>query len=216
MGVLLAAGPGPVSAVVHGASLPEVLAQAERVTPVTVVGVDMPLGLPRDGLREADRLARAALGRKAGSVFTTAVREAYLAATHAEATAVNAARTGKGLSVQGWHLGRKVLELDGWAPRCGRVVIEVHPELSFARMAGSPVLAGKRTREGALRRQELLSAEGLWPLPAGPPRGLAALDDLLDAAAVAWSARRYAEGRAVSLPSPPEAVADGVPAAIWS
>jgi predicted RNase H-like nuclease len=42
-----------------------------------------------------------------------------------------------------------------------------------------------------------------------------AVDDVLDAAAVAWTARRYVDGAARSLPDPPEAFADGWPAAIW-
>ena len=41
------------------------------------------------------------------------------------------------------------------------------------------------------------------------------LDDLLDACAVAWTARRYAAGTAYSLPDPPEVFSDGLPAAIW-
>ena len=209
---------GPAAPVlVHAPGFGEVVTRAEVLGPLAAIGVDMPVGLPTSSLREADRLARKALGRKGSSVFTTAVREAYLAATHAEATAVNTARTGTGLSVQGWHLGPKVLELDSWLRTSGRAVVEVHPELSFARMAGAPVTAGKRTPEGAAARRALLAGQGLWPLEdRDGTAGFAAADDLVDAAAVAWSARRYADGLATSLPSPPEVVADGVPAAIWS
>jgi predicted RNase H-like nuclease len=39
------------------------------------------------------------------------------------------------------------------------------------------------------------------------------LDDILDAAAVAWSASRIASGQASSLPDPPQTA--GVPIAIW-
>lgn len=208
---------GRAGELVHGSTFAAVVAAAEELGRLAVIGVDMPVGLPASGSREADRLARKALGRKGSSVFTTAVREAYLAPSHAEATAINAARTGSGLSVQGWRLGPKVLELDAWVRATGRQVVEVHPELSFARLAGAPVLAGKRTAEGRERRAELLAAQGLWPLRDrhGVAR-LAAPDDLLDAVAVVWTARRYAEGRATCLPDSPEVVADGVRAAIWT
>lgn len=154
--------------------------------------------------------------RLGSCVFTAAVREAYLAPTHAEATAVSAARTGKGLSQQAWRLGPKVLEVEGWIRATGRRVVEVHPELSFSRMAGAAVLASKKSWEGYERRRALLHAEGI-----GPPRdhgagAQAAPDDVLDAEAAAWTARRYAEGRATSLPDPPEVVENGALAAIWS
>mgnify|MGYP001097360208 CR=1 FL=1 len=50
--------------------------------------------------------------------------------------------------------------------------------------------------------------EGEAGLRAGP-------DDLLDAAAVAWTAARYVEGKASSYPDVPEVFSDGLPAAIW-
>jgi predicted RNase H-like nuclease len=43
----------------------------------------------------------------------------------------------------------------------------------------------------------------------------AKVDDVLDAAAAAWTARRIAEGTARSLPSPAEVFSDEWPAAIW-
>jgi predicted RNase H-like nuclease len=43
-----------------------------------------------------------------------------------------------------------------------------------------------------------------------------AVDDVLDACAVAWSAARHASGFARPLPDPPEVFSDGIPAAIWA
>jgi predicted RNase H-like nuclease len=43
---------------------------------------------------------------------------------------------------------------------------------------------------------------------------IAPIDDVLDAAAAAWSANRIAKGEAVSLPDPPESK-DGLQVAIW-
>ena len=45
---------------------------------------------------------------------------------------------------------------------------------------------------------------------------MAATDDMLDAAVVAWSARRLLDGSAHSLPDPPEFDAAGRPIAIWA
>jgi predicted RNase H-like nuclease len=44
----------------------------------------------------------------------------------------------------------------------------------------------------------------------------AAVDDVLDAAAAAWTARRVAHGQAHPLPDPPEHLTDGRTAAIWA
>ena len=40
-------------------------------------------------------------------------------------------------------------------------------------------------------------------------------DDVVDAAAAAWSARRIARGAARSMPDPPERSSDGRPVAVW-
>jgi predicted RNase H-like nuclease len=42
------------------------------------------------------------------------------------------------------------------------------------------------------------------------------VDDMLDAAVAAWTARRYVSGEACSLPDPPETFTDGLPSAIWA
>lgn len=42
------------------------------------------------------------------------------------------------------------------------------------------------------------------------------LDDVLDAAAAAWSARRVLSGTAVCRPQEPEVFSDGLPCAIWT
>lgn len=191
----------------------EQLLAALPVEPV-VVGIDIPIGLPDDGPREADRLARAELpvGRKS-SVFPTPARSAVLADTWPEANAANRAATGKGLSHQGFNLCRKVAEVDAWVlAGAGVAVAEVHPEVSFAVM-GADTRPSKQRREGRdVRRRVLLDAGIVLP---GELRGRGwAVDDALDAAAAAWTARRVARGEALSFPDPPEVFSDGIPAAI--
>jgi predicted RNase H-like nuclease len=42
------------------------------------------------------------------------------------------------------------------------------------------------------------------------------VDDVLDAAAAAWTALRVSQGAARCLPDPPETFSDGLPCAIWT
>jgi len=66
-------------------------------------------------------------------------------------------------------------------------------------------------------RAALLAAAGITlTADLGPAGRVAGVDDVLDAAAAAWTARRVAAGHAVSLPSPPETYSDGLPCAIWA
>lgn len=167
-----------------------------------VTGIDMPLGLLSAGWRDADRLARRALGRRGVTVFAIPPRPVWECATYTEANRVCRDLTGQGFSVQAWGLRRKIAEADEFRRRSVPVRVplyEVHPELAFAALAGAPLPDSKHTRAGLAARRALLAAAGL----ALPPRVVgAAEDDLLDAAAVAWSARRIAAGRATVLTSP--------------
>jgi predicted RNase H-like nuclease len=77
-------------------------------------------------------------------------------------------------------------------------VIEMHPEVSFCELAGAQLLESKHTPEGLDRRRRLLAEAGIR-LPGAVPGVPEA--DLLDAAAGAWTAARYAAGKAVAVPS---------------
>ena len=164
-----------------------------------VIGVDIPIGLPAPGeVRRADREAKRFVGPRHSSVFLTPPRAALEAPSHAEALAH------AGLSRQAFALKDKVLEVDKAVARAGDRVFEVHPEVSFAAMAGRPLDAPKRSWRGLMRRRQLLAGEGV-ELPddlAGVDA--AAADDLLDAAVAAWSAHRIAAGLAETLPKQPD------------
>ena len=180
---------------------------------IQVVGIDIPIGLPDSSIRQADVLARRALPGRASSVFTTLTRPAYLAADRVAADAVNRGLSGQGVGAQAFALRAKILEVDAWLRSRPTVdVIEVHPEVSFATMAGAP-LPGKRTAEGQQARLEALAAAGI-ARPSVLKGGGYAADDVLDACAVAWSAHRRATGDARWLPDPPEVFSDGIRAAI--
>lgn len=180
----------------------------------SVVGVDIPIGLPVGGAREADGLARTFVGPRRSSVFSTPPRAVLEAATYQEALKVTRNLGVAGISKQSFGLAPKILEVDEIARSDGRVV-EVHPEVSFRAMAGQTLKYSKKAWNGAAIRRELLAQHDIvLPNNLGEA-GLAPVDDVLDAAAAAWTADRIARGKGVSLPSPPEELADGRKAAIW-
>ena len=201
-----------------GRTIAAVVQAAEEDGVVDVVAIDIPIGLPNHGARQADVLARKLVGRRSSSVFSTPVRAALAASTHARATAISLEATGKGISQQAYALGAKILEVDVWAQtESGRQVVEVHPEVSFATIANAPLMHPKSTWAGVEERRSLLMEEGVSvPVDLGLAGEMAAVDDVLDAAAASWTAARVARRLAVSYPSTPEFFGDGHAAAIWA
>jgi predicted RNase H-like nuclease len=165
-----------------------------------VVGIDMPLGLPGSGWREADRAARGLLGPRRSSVFAIPPRAVWEQASYQAASQRCRELTGQGLSIQAWGLRARLLEADRFRGSCGFPLYEVHPELAFCVLAGAPLAHSKHTAAGRERRRELLSRAGI----ALPPIPRAPVTDTLDAAAVAYSAWRIATGRAVVIPARPQ------------
>jgi predicted RNase H-like nuclease len=176
-----------------------------------VVGIDMPLGLLEDGWRVADVLARRALGRRGVTVFAIPPRPVWQQPTYAEANKACRELTGKGLSAQTWGLRGKLLEADAYRRTAPAQLHEVHPELSFATIAGAPLAASKHTAAGLVLRRQLLAQVGLTLPPKVPG---APENDLLDAAALAWSARRIAAHEAAILTDPTQQADDGTEIAI--
>ncbi|HYN28698.1 MAG TPA: DUF429 domain-containing protein [Dermatophilaceae bacterium] len=212
VGVVLAPG-APRPRVVVAPGIDALVETVRSDLDVRVVGVDMPIGLPDATVRQADVLARRSLPGRASCVFATLTRTAYLSPTREEADAANRARSGQGVGAQAFALRAKVLEVDAWLRARPTVeVVEVHPEVSFAEMAGAP-LPGKHTEEGRDARLRALADAGV-PRPSVLGGSGYAVDDVLDACAVAWTAARHAAGTARSLPDPPEVFSDGIPAAI--
>ena len=94
-------------------------------------------------------------------------------------------------------------------------VWEVHPEVSFSLLAGGH-LPAKNSWNGATLRRRLLHDAGVVLPDDLPAAGQAKVDDVLDAAVVAWSCRRLLRGAGRSWPDPPELGPDGWPIAIWA
>lgn len=172
---------------------------------VAGIGIDIPVGLATDHVRAADRAAKSLLGPRRASVFMTPVRAAFAQDSHAAASATNRELTGRGISIQAWGLRAKVLAADAWARTTTTPVWEVHPEVAFTLLRdGAPCQHPKTTWAGQQERRAALAGAGLTLDDVGEVGALAAADDVLDAAAVAWSARRLAAGRGRCWPDPPE------------
>ena len=83
-------------------------------------------------------------------------------------------------------------------------------------MAGGPVPTRKKTWAGAEQRRRLLEAAGIrLPSELDLAGEMAAVDDVLDVAAAAWTACRCAHAQARSIPQDPQVLSDGIRCAIW-
>lgn len=193
-----------------GRSLDQLMAQ---LAGCAVTTIDIPIGLPDGGPREADLLARARLGARRSSVFPTPPRAVLEAATFPEANEVARKLIGRGVSPQTYGLRARIFEGERQI-NAGHNLIEVHPEVSFAVLAGEPLQWPKDSWRGAPVRRRLLSDAGVHlPEHLGDADGVP-VADVLDAAVAAWSALRISRGIHLSLPDPPQVHSDDLPCAI--
>ncbi|MGH8866975.1 MAG: DUF429 domain-containing protein [Actinomycetes bacterium] len=187
-------------------------ARAVLAVDAEAVAVDIPMGLPDQGPRDCDQSARRLLreqGAAASSVFPAPVRAVLGCTTYDQACAVSRDADGRALSQQTWALVPRIRDVDGLiTPEAQARVVESHPEVSYRLRDGTTGRAvhdPKRTPRGAGQRVAALSgwldaAAAVATLPAGPR-----LDDALDALVLAWTASRWQDGTARTLP------ADGTP-----
>jgi predicted RNase H-like nuclease len=165
-----------------------------RAGHLAALAVDMPIGLPDGPTRAADREARAQLGVRRSSVFPTPVRAVLGATSYPEALEISRRVAGVGLSRQAFNLLPRMREVDGVVdPADQERIVECHPELAFARLAGRPLPEPKRTSAGRAERLDLLEPFAAGAAGLAPPRG-ARPDDVLDALVLATVAARVATG----------------------
>ena len=211
---------------VRGRVVPDVQFILELPEGPDVIAIDMIIGLPdraERGGRACDRAARALLGRpRASSVFSPPTRAALRETDYRAALAANRAgeRDAPGISIEAFHLFPKIREVDrAMTPALQERLYEGHPELSFYELNGRrAVRPGKRTAEGWAERMALLEAAGFADVRGSVKKftgGGAQADDILDAFALCWTARRLAAGDAVRLPEPPPHDARGLRMEIW-
>jgi predicted RNase H-like nuclease len=168
-------------------------------------GIDIPIGL-FNGARGCDLAARKLLGQPRGrSVFSAPCRAALVAKTHAEASAMNRQWTDSGLTLQSYCIGPKIKQVDdAITPDSQQWAFEVHPEVCFWALNGErPMVNKKKNKTGFNERLDLLRPiflEIQRHLLNRPPG--VAKDDLLDAAAAAWTALRRHRGESRSVCTP--------------
>jgi predicted RNase H-like nuclease len=179
-----------------------------------VIGVDIPLGDTTPGRRAAESAARKALGSRGVCVFTPPPLACAEASTYDEAKEIAHAITGKGISQQAWNLLSKMVEAsESWIGE--KRVYEVHPECCFLAMQGTPVLERKKSWNGTVARLRLLRDVGIDLTEGVHDVDGARHDDVIDAAAAAWSAHRIATDSAQTFPATPERDRNGRAVAIW-
>jgi predicted RNase H-like nuclease len=187
----------------------------QRLPGTAAVAIDIPIGLSEHGSRKCDKAARDFVGPRRNSVFMTPPRRALELEPYEAALAFcRTLPSGGGLSRQVYGLRRSILEVAGMA-RPDDDLYEIHPAVSFRAMADAPLTVAKTTWTGMWQRIGLLERVGI-----AIPRELGSLadgtpsEDLLDAAAAAWSAWRILVGTSKSV-SEPESGIDGRLLAIW-
>ena len=194
------------------------------------VAVDIPVGLPSDDGRAADKEGRQLLKPKRTScVFPAPALCILYVDDYERAKRISHEATGKRPTKQAHALLRKIRDVrhtvapdsfyrpDRSIDSAPAWAVEVHPEVSFAKLAGQPIPVSKHKPAGITRRLDVLQAvfpnivESMAAPVAGRPRP--GRDDRLDAAAAAWTARRLASGDADCLGAGDDDT--GYPMNIW-
>lgn len=195
-----------------------------RLKDFDAIGVDMPVGIPDRGPRECEALARKLLSpRRTASVFSSPIRSILAIDDYVRACDTREAIDGKRMSKQSFFIMEKIAEIDAviQARRdFGAKLYEVHPEVSFTALGGGePMTHAKREAAGFEERREHLA--DVFPTSvvdealAAFPKQQVAKDDVLDAFAVLWSAKRIALSTAERLPEEPDYDPCGIDMAIW-
>ncbi len=170
----------------------------DRPKGLVSMGIDIPIGLI-ERPRECDLKARELLGKpRSNSIFPAPCRAALSAGSYNEGSEINRKKTGKKLTLQAWGIIPKIKQIDdallGGNPEWA---FEVHPELCFWAMNQRTSMGhSKKKPAGRLERTNLLvqSFPNIHDHLTAKDSGVAA-DDLLDAAAAAWTALRHYQGK---------------------
>jgi len=183
-------------------SIEEILTRFE---PRHVV-IDVPIGLPAACARQCDRLARRRIGGRRSSVFPAPVRGVLDATSYEELCERWMEIDGRKASRQLWAILPLIRSVDAsMTPDVQRIVREGHPELSFAEMKGAPLCHSKKSAAGVIERLDLLQRR--FPDATERLRGMEvakATGDAIDAYALLWTARRWRDGRAETIPAEPQ------------
>jgi predicted RNase H-like nuclease len=166
-----------------------------------LIVMDIPIGLTDKGSREADTSARAFLQKRACCVFPAPIRPIINCDSWEEACRVSFATDGKRISKQQFGILDKVRAVDVALRKINAGnIFEGHPEVSFALMNdGLPLFTSKKKSAGRDCRCELLSR--FFPdANARMNEYRHHREDVLDAYAMLWTARRIKCGKARRFP----------------
>jgi predicted RNase H-like nuclease len=174
-----------------------------------IVGIDMPVILSEVIPRQADQLARKLLSKKASSVFTAPTPEMLDQPNYEKASLVSKKLFGKSMSLQSWYLFPKIKDVQTMIHHEDMQIYEIHPELSFRAMNNEQViLESKKSHKGFAIRNSLLTMHFknfiFEEIRHQYVRKDVMDDDILDALAVLWSAKRIQSNQASFLPQSPE------------
>ncbi len=183
--------------------------------------IDIPIGLIESGGegRACDSAARSVLGSRSASVFTPPVREATRKRRYPAAKRVNERKSGKGLSKQAFAISDGIAAVDDLlrnVPEARTTFAESHPEVCFRAFAGEPLQYSKRTAGGYAERMRTLVSYDTSAAPVVQHAAEAAggsdvaIDDVLDAVVLAYTARP-GSGSLRSLPPNPPVDGKGLP-----
>jgi predicted RNase H-like nuclease len=184
-----------------------------------VIAIDIPIGLTTFEPRACDLETRRALRPRGSVVFPAPLRQVVAEASYHRAMALNLSINQKGISKQAHAIYGRVHQIDqelAASERLRQITYEIHPERSFAAMNGdAPVLLSKHKAEGRPMRiallDENLAVDLFDRLRPAVPRSMAKDDDVLDALAALWTARRIRDGVAQTHPANPPIDATGLP-----
>lgn len=181
--------------------------------------VDVPIGLPADGDRACDRLARDLLGTRASAVVSPPVPAAIRKRRYGVASRVHERQAGTSLSERAFAMSDAIAVLGDLLtefPRAGDVVAESNPELCYRAFAGEPLERERDTAGGYAERLRTLASLDRDAPPAvqSAAEAVAGYDvdvsDVLDAMALGYAAWPGGGDRR-SLPPDPSTDADGKP-----
>ena len=170
---------------------------------LSLIVIDVPIGLLARGARNCDVLARQLLRPpRASSVFPAPIRPMLKASKWEEACRIRFKVEGKRCSKQILGILPKIREVDAFmTPDLQARVLEGHPEVSFTLMnGGTPMTFKKVEREGRNERLRLL-VHHFPDIERSLSRLSGAATDVTDAYACLWTARRVLRQEAIRLPS---------------
>jgi len=170
--------------------------------PVSAIAVDIPIGLPAKGARSCDKAARKLLGwPRRNSVFSAPVWAVISETDYNAACGKHRKVDGRAISKQAFCILPKIREVNEILRNqlnLQACIREVHPEVSFTIWNdGRPMQNKKSSAPGIEERARLIDNE--WPgererLLRELDLSRCRVDDLNDAFAALWSAKRILTG----------------------